>query len=265
MIGAEQVWRFTAFGFLPLPGLLTRGEAMAVREELERIGRERGQTPGAGQPGGRIRGAAAAGERVRALLLDDRVYGVPAKILGHDFTCQGSDAEWRAGDTPWSGGGGVERNPIAAIRVIFFLDDLDRTGGCLRVVPGGHRAVLEAMDSRWIGVPDYLFPLRNRSRQDLLPWGIGPQEVPHLPLPSRLGDAFVLAEDLPRAAFGAEGVRRQLSFAFMANPLSGHHKRWVKRRSAMGAIDAPRAFAESDDPRLRKMVAPLLALGIEPR
>ncbi len=263
MIDTGNVWHCIAFGFLPLPGLLTRGEALAIREELERLGRERGQAPR--DTAGRLDDVAAAGERVRALLLDERVYGIPAKILGHDFTYEGSDAEWHVGDTPWRGGGGVEQRRIAAIKISFFLDDLDETNGCLRIVPGGHRAVLESIDSRWVGVPDYLFPIRNRSAQAELPWGIGPQQVPHLPLPSRLGDACVLADDLPCAAYGAAGVRRELSFAFMANPVSGHQKRWVKRRNAMGsAINAPRAFAESDDPRLRKMVAPLLAMGIEP-
>lgn len=268
MIGTEEVWHFIAFGFLPLPGLLTRDEALAVRAELERLGRERGQVPddtaGDGESGG-IGDVAAAGQRVRALMLDDRVYDIPAKILGHDFTYEASDAQWHVGDTPWHGASGVVRKPLATVKVSFYLDDLDETNGCLRIVPGGHRNLLESIDSRWVGVPDYLFPIRNRTLQAELPWGIAPQEVPHLPLPSRLGDACVFTEDLPHAAFGAVGVRRQLSFAFMANPISAHQKRWVKYRNAMGAAStAPRAFAESDDPRLRKMVAPLLALGIEP-
>ena len=51
----------------------------------------------------------------------------------------------------------------------------------------------------------------------------------------------------------------------MANPGAAHQKRWVKYRNAMGrGTNAPRAFAESGDPRLRKMVAPLLELGLEP-
>ena len=45
MIGNENVWHFIAFGFLPLPGLLSRAEALAIREELERLGHERGQVP----------------------------------------------------------------------------------------------------------------------------------------------------------------------------------------------------------------------------
>ena len=56
MIGTEEVWHFIAFGFLPLPGLLTRDEALTVRAEIERLGRERGQVPddtaGDGESGG---------------------------------------------------------------------------------------------------------------------------------------------------------------------------------------------------------------------
>ena len=266
MITTENVWHFIAFGFLPLPGLLSRDEALAIREEIERLGHERGQVPSEDATQGVVIGdVAAVGERVRALMLDERVYDIPAKILGHDFTYEGSDAQWHVGDTPWHGASGVEQKELATIKVSFYLDDLDETDGCLRIIPGGHRNVLKWMDTRWVGVPDYIFPVRNRTVQDELPWGISPQEVPHLPLPSRLGDSCVFTEDIPHAAFGSKGVRRQLSFAFMANPVADHQKRWVKYRNAMeGGIRAPRAFAESDEPRLRKMVAPLLELGFEP-
>ena len=238
MIGNESVCHFIAFGFLPLPGLLSRDEALAIREELERLGHERGQVPGepAMEAGG-IGDVAAIGHRVRALLLDERVYDIPAKILGHDFTYEGSDAQWHVGDTPWHGASGVEQKPLVSIKVSLYLDDLDETNGCLRIIPGAHRNLLRWMDSRWAGVPDYLFPVRNRTLQEELPWGIGPQEVPHLPLPSRLGDACVFTEDLPHAAFGTKGVRRQLSFAFMANPVAAHQKRWVKYRKRHGPRD----------------------------
>ena len=219
MITTENVWHFMAFGFLPLPGLLTHDEALAIREELERLGHERGQVPDdAATEAGGIGDVAAIGGRVRALLLDERVYDIPAKILGHDFTYEGSDAQWHVGDTPWHGASGVTQKPLASIKVSFYLDDLDEGNGCLRIVPGGHRNLLQWMDSRWVGVPDYLFPVRNRSVQEELPWGISPEEVPHLPLPSRLGDACVFTEDLPHASYGARGVRRQLSYRVHGQP-----------------------------------------------
>jgi hypothetical protein len=141
MITTENVWHFIAFGFLPLPGLLSRDEALAIREEIERLGHERGQVPGdtATERGG-IGGVAAVGERVRALMLDERVYDIPAKILGHDFTYEGSDAQWHVGDTPWHGASGVEQKPLATIKVSFYLDDLDEEIGPTRFIPGSHRA-----------------------------------------------------------------------------------------------------------------------------
>ena len=139
MITTENVWHFMAFGFLPLPGLLTHDEALAIREELERLGHERGQVPDdAAMEAGGIGDVAAIGGRVRALLLDERVYDIPAKILGHDFTYEGSDAQWHVGDTPWHGASGVTQKPLASIKVSFYLDDLDEGNGCLRIVPGGH-------------------------------------------------------------------------------------------------------------------------------
>ena len=175
MITTENVWHFIAFGFLPLPGLLSRDEALAIREEIERLGHERGQVPGdtATERGG-IGGVAAVGERVRALMLDERVYDIPAKILGHDFTYEGSDAQWHVGDTPWHGASGVEQKPLATIKVSFYLDDLDETNGCLRIIPGAHRNLLRWMDSRWAGVPDYIFPVRNRTRAGRAPVGDQP-------------------------------------------------------------------------------------------
>ena len=51
----------------------------------------------------------------------------------------------------------------------------------------------------------------------------------------------------------------------MNNPTGPEQEIWIKHRVALGmGLRPPRAFVGSDDERLRKMVQPLVALGIEP-
>ena len=80
----EQVWHFTAFGYLPLPKLFTREEMLPLREEFDAVLRL--DTPDwDGNSGAVASDICARGPLLRQLLLDERVYDIPRKILGDDF------------------------------------------------------------------------------------------------------------------------------------------------------------------------------------
>lgn len=267
MVDENHVTHFIAFGYVPLRGLFSRGEAAALREEFDRLLREDYPDFDGSQPR-QVAHVCERGERHAALIGDERLLDVPRKILGHDFIYEGSAAAAHVGDTPWHGGSGVITWGLPHVKISLYLDDLTARNGCLRVVPGAHRNYLRLVDPRWAQAPDYYVPLRNRNtRDDFRPWGLRPQEVPHVPLESSLGDVLVFTEDLPHAAFGVSGVRRQLAISFVANPVDDEQRRWLKQRQACsdGELRPPRSFIDSDDPRKRKMVQPLVDLGFEPR
>ena len=267
MLNDDHVMHFIAFGYVPLRGLFSRAEAAALREEFDRLLLE--EFPDFdGSQSRDVAHICARGERHAALLADERLLDIPRKILGHDFVYEGSAGHGHVGDTPWHGGSGVVAWGLPHIKVSLYLDDLAADDGCLRVVPGAHRNYLRFVDPRWSQAPDYYLPLRNRNTtEEFRPWGLRPDEVPHIPLESSLGDVLVFTEDIPHAAFGGPGLRVQLAIAFMANPVSAEQQGWLKERQASsgGELRPPRSFIESDDPRMRKMVQPLVDLGFEPR
>ena len=267
MVDDNHVMHFIAFGYVPLRGLFSRDEASALRDELARLLLEDHPDFDGSQPRS-VGHICERGERHAALIDDERLLDIPRKILGHDFVYEGSGASAHVGDTPWHGGSGVITWGVPHIKVCLYLDDLTATKGCLRVVPGAHRNYLRFIDPRWSQAPDYFIPLRNRNTTEgFRPWGLPPEEVPHIPLESSLGDVLVFTEDIPHAAFGGPGVRRQLSISFLANPTGDEQRRFLKERHACsdGKLRPPRSFVESDDPRKRKMVQPLVDLGFEPR
>jgi ectoine hydroxylase-related dioxygenase (phytanoyl-CoA dioxygenase family) len=325
MLNNDHVMHFIAFGYVPLRGLFSRGEAAALREEFDRLLLE-AFPDFDGSQSRNVAHICERGERHAALLEDERLLDIPRKILGHDFVYEGSASSAHVGDTPWHGGSGVTTWGLPHIKVSLYLDDLTADNGCLRVVPGAHRNYLRFVDPRWTQAPDYYIPLRNRNTteefrpwglrpeevphiplesslgdvlvftediphaafggsgmrvqlaiaflanpvsadEEFRPWGLRPEEVPHIPLESSLGDVLVFTEDIPHAAFGGSGMRVQLAIAFLANPVSAEQRGWLKERHAGsdGELRPPRSFIESDDPRKRKMVQPLVDLGFEPR
>ena len=262
-LSRDDVARFNAFGFLALRGLLSRQEALALRAECEALTRaENPDWDGATTAG--VGHLCEKGERHAALLDDDRLYDIPHKILGHDFMYEGSACTWYQGDTPWHGGSGVVTWRVPHIKVSLYLDELGLDDGCLRVLPGAHRNYLRMIDERWSDAPDYFIPVRNRNtRSDFRPWGLPPDQVPHIPLPTRPGDVLVFTEDLPHAAFGSAGLRLQVALAFLANPRTPEQIAYLRSRAAWGGeLSAPRALLESDSPRRRRMAQPLADLGL---
>ena len=71
---------------------------------------------------------------------DARVTGVIGGVLGEDFNYTGSDGNYYAGDTQWHSDGFSRGGSQRFVKIAFYLDDLTRDTGCLRVIPGSHRA-----------------------------------------------------------------------------------------------------------------------------
>ena len=261
---AEDVARFNAFGFLALRGLLSRAEAEALRAECEQL--TLAENPGWDRTSaGGVHGLCEKGERHARLLDDDRVHDIPHKLLGHDFLYEGSACSWYDGDTPWHGGSGAVTWAVPHIKVALYLDDLGPDDGCLRVLPGAHRNYLRMIDDRWCDPPDYFLPVRNRNTcDDFRPWGLAPEEVPHVLLPTRPGDVLVFTEDLPHAAFGSNGLRVQVALSFLAKPRTPQQIAYLHSRSGWGGqIGAPRALLSSGSERRRRMAQGLVDVGLE--
>jgi len=197
----QQLRYFDTFGFLSLPGLMADsiGEITDAFEQIwsEHGGGHNGQTHD-GQRRSCIVPFIDQHERLCALLDDPRIEGLLSSLLGADFNYTGSDGNYYAGDTAWHSDGFAKT--IRYVKIAFYLDDLKRDSGCLRVIPGSHRRDDE-----------YAEVLEKDVRESAEKWGIEGGEVPAVALEIVPGDIVVFQHNLKHAAFGGSGSRRMFT------------------------------------------------------
>ena len=264
-ISHDQVVHFNTFGFLVLRQLFSPDEMAVIQRESEEIMAENAPE----YDGTQSVAVSPFAERkpfMSTLVDDDRIYDIPAAILGHDFVFEGSGGHIHVGDTPWHGGSGVIKWPIPHIKVAFYFDSLNKDNGCLRIVPGSHRNYQRLVDSRWQLAPDYLEVLRNRNTSpDFRPFDVPPDEVPCMYLETEPGDVLVFTEDICHAAFGGQKGRYQVTINFLANPRTDEQLYYLKERYAWSDTELRpvQSYVNSETPRVRRMVSRLVELGFE--
>jgi len=138
----EQQLRFMdTFGFLHFPGLLADridGIVDAFEEVWERHGGGHEGKPHDGTARSCIVPFAGQSAELSSLLDDARIDGILSSLLGDDYVYLGSDGNYYVGDTGWHSDGGWPR-PIVYYKIGFYLDELTRDTGAIRVIPGSHR------------------------------------------------------------------------------------------------------------------------------
>ena len=193
---------FDTFGFLSLPGLLSDviGEVTDAFEEVwaQRGGGHHGQEHD-GERRSCIVPFIDQHPRLCALLDDERIDGLLCDLLGDDFNYAGSDGNYYAGDTRWHSDG-FKQMEHRFLKVAFYLDELDADTGCLRVIPGSHRAQ-----------DVYSETLQKHVGQIEETWGVDGRQVPALALTTTPGDIAVFNHNLKHAAFGGSGRRRMFT------------------------------------------------------
>ncbi len=255
MLTSNQVAHFETFGYVCLPQLLSPDEAAVIKQEAEQIMAE---ARGGGAPDDqKWQAVQPFFERkpfLSQLPADDRIYGIGQSLFGPDFFLIGTEGNLHVGDTPWHGA--LEDIGLPSVKIAFYVDTLTKETGCLRVIPGTHRG----------GDPDRFAILRNRSDDpDFRPFGVAPADVPCVALESRPGDVVAFTEHLLHASFGGGPGRHQHAVSFMPNPttqpqiefLTALHKRF------RFALHPARSYIQSDNPRLQRIVSPLVELGFE--
>jgi ectoine hydroxylase-related dioxygenase (phytanoyl-CoA dioxygenase family) len=152
------------------------------------------------------------------------------------------------------------------IKVIFYLDPVDKDTGCLRVIPGSHRPPLNT---------DVVPLTRQRSDPSVIPFAVSPRDVPCFPLESQPGDVVFFNQKLWHAAFGGRTGRRMFTLNFAAKPTTDAHIAYLQRVYQGNLRNIERmqftqrervheeSFLNSDRPRIRGMTAKLIELGFK--
>jgi len=252
MITAEQKAYFHTFGFIHLPKQFSVEEMEAVTREADRLWEEHRE----GRPMGenqQIQEFVEKGPLMSQMVVDDRIWGIVEGLLGSRFIWNGSEGNlsfnteqnWHT-DRP---------NEPHATTYSFhlYLDKVRADTGCLRVIPGSHRPPLY----------DDLLPINEQSADTTMKvYGISPTDVPGIALESDPGDLVFFSQKIYHGVYGKLPGRRYLKLRFVAWPETDEAIASLMRYNSRGSIYRPdKAFVNSDNPRIRAMVDPLLELA----
>ena len=201
-LSEQQLSFFDTFGFLAFPGLMT-DTIEQITNDFEQIWEERGGghdgKPHDGERRSCIVPFIDQHPRLSALIDDPRIDGILSSLLGVAYNYAGSDGNYYAGDTVWhSDGWGKARR---FVKIAFYLDELNRKTGCLRVIPGSHK-----LEDR------FAQSLQESIRESEDSWGMsGADLLPGVALETSPGDIVLFNHNLKHASFGGSGRRRMFT------------------------------------------------------
>ena len=263
MLTPEQKAHWGTFGFLVLRQLFTPDETEKLAGEYKEImDADRDGRPFKGERQS-VQPFVETSSGLLELAADDRMYKTVEDLLGPGFAWVGSDGNYYVGDTPWHADGlrdNIDRDlsdwyyPV--MKVAFYLDPVAKDTGCLRVIPGSHKSAYA----------DDLEPLSGRNPDPgYQPYGVPPAEIPAFPLETEPGDVVFFDSDLHHGSFGGIG-RRMFAISLVPRPSSDEHVAFLRRAHAATkrTLRPHEALVNSDNPRLRGMVEPLVELGFMP-
>ena len=131
------------------------------------------------------------------------------------------------------------------VKIAFYLDDLTRDTGCLRVIPGSHRRG-----------DQYAEALEAQARQSQAQWGLAGDQVPAVALEIVRGDVVVFQHNLKHAAFGGGGRRRMFTINCMVRVPDDQLDLVKQDLAGLARFWAERAYGETmiATARKRRMV-----------
>ena len=255
MLSTAQTAHFETFGFLVLKRLFTQDEVAIIKSEAEEIFDEaRGGKPYAG-----VREHAMPfferGAFMSTIADDDRIYDIGVSLMGPDFVLDGTEGNLMTGDSSWHCMVPAQ-NLLPSIKIAFYPDPLTRDTGCLRFIPGSHKA----------GSPDPYADFRNNDvYSGSRPFDMEPTDIPSYAIESQPGDVVVFTENVLHASFGGRNGRHQHVINFGANPRTEEQVAYIRGQhdATIRSLRPAESYVNSDRPRIRRMVSRLVELGFE--
>jgi ectoine hydroxylase-related dioxygenase (phytanoyl-CoA dioxygenase family) len=241
----QQKNHFDVFGYLVLRQAFSHSEMAAITRTIEHVWAEDPQP--VEQDERRSGGIVESRPELTALVTDERLYPIIEGLLGSELQWVGSEGNLSSSSTigwhpdrKYYTSGEEHWMDFAQLKLMIYLDPVDRDSGCLRVIPGSHRMPFH----------------RNLADQELSPEAkpfsvIGP-EIPCMALESKPGDIVLFDHCIWHASFGGGSRRRYLAMKFAQRPTAPHHIESLHKYGT--GVFAPAAeFTHHSDPRIRSM------------
>ena len=256
-LSTDQLDYFEAFGFIVLRRLLSADELQGIVAEADRSWQAQlGRAPLPGEVINMSEFVERSPALTKQLVLDDRLYQPLVQLLGPDMIWGGSEGnrgvqsktlahDWHA-DRPGPSQLGYRR-----VKVMLYLDPMTRQNGALRVLPGSHRPEFHLS----------LMPLQEAHLKDERRFfGLPGDEIPAWSVETEPGDVLLFHHCLFHAVYGRDaGERRYVALKLAARPQNAQQIEALGSHSQKVYTPA-REFAESAEPRIRGMVAPISKL-----
>ncbi|HEV8638123.1 MAG TPA: phytanoyl-CoA dioxygenase family protein [Chloroflexota bacterium] len=222
---ADQKAHFDTFGYLVMPGFLSRTEIAHYTDAfMDVYRREWGQEefdpkfavqrPGASGVRHQIIPFFARDERFLPLLDHPGLNDLIEQLLGEDCLLMtpgegfvaATDSIWHTDSRAPAG--------FTSLKVAFYLDPVGAGAGCLNVLPGSHQ-------------PDH--SARIRQALEAGAWGgVASPDVPTAtPLPSQPGDMIVFNHQTWHSSFGGKPGRRSIMINYFQHPTERWHANWI--------------------------------------
>jgi len=254
MLAPEQKAHFDVFGFLILRQAFTPKEIDKTASEAEIIWEDRRNKNPSQNEGISLDEFVEQRPTLMNLLVDDRIHGTIEGLLGPDFIFAGSEGQvtshryhgWHP-DRP----GDEEEVSYLRIKVMLYLDPLNKDNGCLRVIPGSHRLPLHTQIE-----PEN----RHQHGEYVKPFDVSGPDIPGFPFECRPGDVIFFCQSLWHGMFNGKDSRRYVALKFADRPTTDKHLaslRYYKK----DIFEPSDVLLKSDHPRIRKMVENLPRLG----
>ena len=260
MLTPAQVAHYETFGFLLLRRIFTPAEIANITCEANQIWRDDLERQPDENPYQIVVPFVEERPRLAQLPEDDRIYLPIVDLLGPGFVWGGSEGHK---------GSFTERNLLqwhsdrpdtigvhyARIKVMMYLQPLQKQTGALRVIPGSHhmpfrqhlRALHQGMDGS------------AQNDTSLRTFGVPGPDLPCHPLEVQPGDVVMFTEHLFHAVYGKQDGRSFITIKFLkfaAEPRTERHFE-ILRADDGGFGLLHEAFRGSLRPRIRDMVEKL--------
>jgi hypothetical protein len=195
----KQVAFFNTFGYLVVRSLLTPSEVDRLTQAFEwSIQHWGGGHTHDGSKRTMLAGPIEHAPDLCALMDHPGILGLIGGVIGEDFNYCGGDGNYYTGDTRWHPDGSWGQ--LWSTKTAFYLDEVKRDSGCLRVIPGSQN-------------PNHFVRQQKvdvSNSQALL--GVAPDEFPgSIALETNPGDVVIFNHDLYHASFGGGSRRRMFT------------------------------------------------------
>jgi len=258
VLTSGQIAHFETFGFLVLRQVFSQAEVSSIQSEFDAVWSEAsGGRPWSGETTESRQPFCEMSPPLTKLFADDRVFGPVEQLLGANVIWGASGATRYVGDSGWHADdyNGL-LDTYRAIKVVMYLEPVEKDTGCLRIIPGSHHRSFN-QDLR---------PLdQQHSDPSLMPFSVLGHDTPGFPMETHPADLIIFDARAYHGAFGGGPGRSNMQLLYFPEPAGDEDAgtlRQIYHRTKY-ILRIAESFLNSDSPRVRRLVAKNLELGFD--